>query len=309
MAGEEAQPPFPNVPGVEHGFVDAGGLRVHVATAGDPASPPLVLLHGWPEHWYMWRGVVPLLAPHFRLHMPDLRGHGWTDAPPGPMDKDQLATDLLATLDALGLERVGMVGHDWGGWTAYLAGLRAPERFERLLALNIVPPWTRVLRPQLLTSGWRLSYQWLAGAPILGPWAHRDGRFIARALTTHDAEAFSTMELEAFVAPWRQPDRALAGSRLYRTMVARETPELLRGRFRDAHFEVPTLLLHGDRDFAQPPWMLDGLEERAADFTVERVPGVGHFIAEARPRLVAERALEFFGAATTTPAPVAVSED
>jgi pimeloyl-ACP methyl ester carboxylesterase len=104
------------------------------------------------------------------------------------------------------------------------------------------------------------------------------------------------MELEAFVAPWRSPERALAGSRLYRTMVARETPQLLRGRFRDARFEVPTLLLHGERDAAQPPWMLEGLEQAAPDFTVVRVPGVGHFIAEARPRFVAERALEFFGA-------------
>jgi pimeloyl-ACP methyl ester carboxylesterase len=296
VAGQVATPPLPNLPGVEHEFVDAGGLRVHVAVAGDADAPPLVMLHGWPEHWYMWRGLVPALAPHFRLYMPDLRGHGWTDAPPGPIYKEQFATDLLATLDALGLERVRMAGHDWGGWTAYLAGLRAPERFERLLALNIVPPWAWVPRARMVTNFWRLGYQWVAGAPYLGPWAHRDGRFIERALRTGDPEAFSDMELEIFLAPWRTPERALAGSQVYRTLVTRETGDIVRGRYRGRRFEVPTLLLHGDRDAVQPPWTLDHAADGASDLRVELVPGVGHFIAEARPRFVAERALEFFGA-------------
>ena len=302
-----SEPTFPNVPGVEHRFVDAGGLRVHVAEAGDPDAPPLTMLHGWPQHWFMWRSVIPLLAPHYRLLMPDLRGHGWTEAPPGPMDKEQLATDLLNTLDALGIERTRMMGHDWGGWTSYLAGLRAPERFERLVALNIVPPWSIAPRLRMIASVWRLSYQWAAGAPRLGPRLHRDGRFIARALTLHDGEAFSDMEVEAFVGRWREPARADAGSRLYRTFVARETPGLIRGRYAEQRFRVPTLLLHGERDMVQPPWMLDGLEDQADDFTVERVPGVGHFIADARPRLVAERALEFFGAGSEAPPAVSAA--
>jgi pimeloyl-ACP methyl ester carboxylesterase len=288
--------PFPNVPGVEHRFVDAGGLRVHVAEAGDPAGEPLVMLHGWPQHWYMWRSVIPLLAPHYRLIMPDLRGHGWTDAPPGPMEKEQLATDLLATMDALGIERTRLMGHDWGGWTSYLAGLRAPDRFEALVTLNIVPPWTAVARPRQLFSMWRLAYQWVVGAPGLGPWVHRDGRLIARALKAQDSEAFSDLEVAAFVAPWREPARAEAGSRLYRTFVARETPAIVRGRYKGADFSVRTLLIHGLSDIVQPPWMLEGLEAAAQDFRVERVPGVGHFIADARPRHVAERALAFFSA-------------
>jgi pimeloyl-ACP methyl ester carboxylesterase len=294
VAGQVAE--FPNVPGVEHRFVDAAGLRVHVATAGDPAAEPLVMLHGWPQHWFMWRGVIPLLAPHFRLYMPDLRGHGWTGAPPGPMLKEQLATDLLHTLDALGIERARLMGHDWGGWTGYLAALRTPERIERMVTLNIVPPWSLRPHPRRLLSTWRLAYQWAFGMPGLGPWLHRDGRFIARALTLHDAEAFSDLEVEAFVARWRDPARAAAGSRLYRTFVARETPALIRGRYRRQRSTVPTLLIHGERDLVMPPWMLDGLEDLADDFRVLRVPGVGHFIADARPRLVAERALEFFAA-------------
>ena len=71
---------FPPVPGVEHRFVEAGGLRMHVAEAG--AGEPLLLVHGWPQHWYQWRGVIQRLAGTRRLIVPDLRGFGWTDAPP-----------------------------------------------------------------------------------------------------------------------------------------------------------------------------------------------------------------------------------
>jgi len=70
---------IPHVAGVEHEFVDAGGLRTHVALAG--AGEPVVLLHGWPQHWYVWRDVIPLVAPHARVIAPDLRGFGWTDVP------------------------------------------------------------------------------------------------------------------------------------------------------------------------------------------------------------------------------------
>jgi len=65
---------LPVVAGVSHQTVRVGELDVHVAEAG--AGEPLVLLHGWPQHWYCWRGVVPLLADRYRLVMPDLRGHG-----------------------------------------------------------------------------------------------------------------------------------------------------------------------------------------------------------------------------------------
>ena len=72
--------PFPEVEGVQHRFIEAGGLRMHVAEAGQ--GDPLVLLHGWPQHWYEWRHQIPVLSQHYRVICPDLRGLGWSDAPP-----------------------------------------------------------------------------------------------------------------------------------------------------------------------------------------------------------------------------------
>ena len=97
---------LPHVDGVEHRFVDAGGVRLHVAEAGE--GRPLLLVHGWPQHWYEWRGLVAELAGERRLIMPDLRGFGWSDVPPGPIDPDVFVRDLIALLDALGLEQVSV---------------------------------------------------------------------------------------------------------------------------------------------------------------------------------------------------------
>src|SRR5918999_5304513 len=126
---------MPQLEGVEHRFIDVDGLRMHVAEAGE--GEPVLMLHGWPQHWWEWRAVIPRLADRYRLICPDLRGHGWTDAPREGYEKERLATDVLGLLDALELERVRLVGHDWGGWVGFLLCFRAPQRIDRFLALNI----------------------------------------------------------------------------------------------------------------------------------------------------------------------------
>jgi pimeloyl-ACP methyl ester carboxylesterase len=137
-------PRLPVVPGVhvEHRHVALpDGTRLHVAVAG--AGPPLVLVHGWPQHWWAWRRMLPELARGRRVLCPDLRGLGWSDAPPGVYAKEDWAADLLALLDALDLARVDLAGHDWGGLVVLLAALRAPERVRSVAALSILHPWPR----------------------------------------------------------------------------------------------------------------------------------------------------------------------
>src|SRR5436190_9552853 len=113
---------MPQVDGVTHRFVEVraedGPLSVHVAEAGE--GPPLLLLHGWPQHWWCFRHLIPQLSERFRVIAPDLRGLGWSDAPPEGYEKRQLAGDILELLDHEGLARVSVMGHDWGGFVAFL---------------------------------------------------------------------------------------------------------------------------------------------------------------------------------------------
>jgi pimeloyl-ACP methyl ester carboxylesterase len=288
---------FPIVEGVSHRFVDAGGLRTHVAEAGPEDGEPIVLLHGWPQHWYEWRGLVPRLSERHRLVMPDLRGLGWTEIARNGYEKEQLASDVIALLDAMGLDRVKLVGHDWGGYVGFLLALRAPERVERFLALNIIHPWpARSLRNTL--NSWRLAYQLPLVAPLLGPRVTRIPGVVGLYLRggVLGGHQFTDEEIEAFEAPLRDPERAKVTARYYRAFQLRDFPALASGRYRGMRLHVPTLLMFGTGDAAIAKSNLAGFEPYADDMRVELVDGSGHFIADTFPELVAERALEFFGA-------------
>ena len=162
-------PRLPDLAGVRHSFLDLNGFRAHVAEAGDPDAEPVVMLHGWPQHWWCWRKVIPPLAERYRVICPDLRGHGWSDAPEGAYGKELFARDLVALLDELGLERVKLVGHDWGSMAGFLACIREPQRFDRFLALSIVPPFPAKQGPAAYLEAWRLYYQLPLTMPVIAP--------------------------------------------------------------------------------------------------------------------------------------------
>ena len=287
----------PQVEGVSHRWVRARGIDFHIAEAG--AGEDVVLcLHGWPQHWYEWRHLMPALADRHRVLALDLRGFGWSDAPPEGYEKENLADDVLAVLDELGIERVKLVGHDWGGWIGFLLCLRAPHRFERFLALNILHPWASDLRGAF-PYAWRFAYQLLIMAPVVGYRLHRRRSFVPRVLVagSTNRDAWDEETLDAFADNLAEPDRARAAVQLYRVFQLRELLPVLRGRYAGMRLTVPTLLLFGIGDVVLRPELLEGYERHADDMSVELVGDSGHFIADERPELVAERAREFFAAA------------
>ena len=267
---------------------------MHVAEAGPPDAEPVLLLHGWPQHWDEWRGLVPAMSKRYRMVMPDLRGLGWSEVTRRGYEKEQLARDVVALMDAMELERVHLVGHDWGGYVGFLLCMFEPARIARYLALNIIHPWPS-RNPANIRHIWRLSYQLPMLLPLLGPRSTRSPWLVKRMLG-HGNDAFSEAELDAFAEPLRHPDRAYASSQYYRSFQLHDFPLLARGHWRDLRLTVPTLMLFGTRDFAIRPSFLEGYEPYADDMRVEFVDGVGHFIADERPELVAERALDFFAA-------------
>lgn len=274
---------FPPCDGVEHEFVDAGGVRLHVATAGPADGPPVVLLHGWPQHWWLWHAVIPALAADGRrVIAPDLRGFGWSDVPDGGYDKEQFAADVIALLDALGIEQTDLVGHDWGGWTAQLVALRAPGRVRTLAVLNIAAVWPGAggIARQLH----RLVYQPIVGAPGLGPFVHRGGlmwKLVER-------QGVPAASVPVYRAPYEEPARARAGSLVYRTFLRRELPAILRGRYDGRRLTMPVRVLFGMEDPVIRRPMLDAFADHADDLQIEEVPGCGHFIVDEQPgRVVA----------------------
>ncbi len=283
-------PSLPGLAGVRHADHQLPtGVTLHVAEAGDPGAPPILAVHGWPQHWWLWRDVLPVLAATHRVICPDLRGFGWSGQPAdGDFAKDRLADDMLALLDVLGLDRVGYLGHDWGGWTGWLAAIRAPERFTRLLLVSIVHPWAP--RVPTLLNAWRLAYQYPIAAPVLGPAIVRDGRFVRRFL----GRVIDDGTAAVFADVLREPARAEASSRLYRHFQLRDLPALATGRLAGARVEVPVKVLFPRGDAAQHVSQLGGLERHAPLAEIEVVDG-GHFLVDEQPELVSGRAAAWFG--------------
>jgi pimeloyl-ACP methyl ester carboxylesterase len=272
-------PAMPELEGVEHSYHDLPtGVRLHLASAGPPDAPPVLALHGWPQHWWSWRLVIAELGDELRLLCPDLRGLGWSGQPADDdFRKQRLADDAIALLDVLGVERAKLVGHDWGGWAAILAALTAPERFSSLLAMSIGHPW--VPASVAARHGYMLGYQFPLATPFAGERVIRDGRFVRGMLRNgrRDGRQWTREEEDAYVEA--AGASAHASSKLYRDFLVQE---LRPGSYAGRRPAMPAKLLIGSREpfraFAEGfPGEIDVIE------------GAGHFLPEEAPQAVADR--------------------
>lgn len=286
------QQSFPQVEGVTHRFVKVNGINLHLAEAG--SGEPLLMLHGWPQHWYMWRYQIPYLAQHYTLICPDMRGFGWSDTPATNYEKERLVDDTIALLDTLNLNRVRLMAHDWGGWVGFLLCLRQPKRIQRYLALNIFHPFQRIDSRTFLL--WRFWYQWVIASPLLGKWVIQNQSGFVRQLLQWGVvnKTWTDEEIAIYISRLQEPARAYASVLLYRSFFLREFVPLVRGRYWSSRLSTPTLILFGASDFALSPKLLKGYEPYADNLEIELVPDCGHYIAEDQPELVTKRALEFF---------------
>jgi pimeloyl-ACP methyl ester carboxylesterase len=287
-------PELPELGGVRHSYHQVNGFRQHVAEAGDPEADPIVMLHGWPQHWWCWRKVIPGLADRYRVICPDLRGHGWSDAPEGGYAKPQLARDLVTLLDVLGLEKVRLVGHDWGSMAGFLACIRSPERFDRFLPLSIAPPFPPKQGPTAFLEAWRLYYQLPLTLPVIAPRLVSRPNFLEvffKAGTIAE-DAITRADLDLYTQILASRPHVTLG--LYRTFITREAYQLVSGAWAGP-LRVPTQVMVGEGDIvANPERILRASKPYAPDLIVHEVKGSRHFLPEEQPQAVVERALSFF---------------
>ena len=214
-------PPEVHVDGVAHATVALDGFAAHVASAGE--GEPVVLLHGWPGHWWTWRHLIaPLVADGRRVVCPDLRGFGWSSAgDPSSIGFERFARDLVDLLDALDLgaggprrARLGVVlrVHRVPAVARALPPLRGDERAE---------PAPAVHARGASRTCWRLWYQQVIAAPVVGQRTVRGSR-VARRRASVGGSGWTRCrpaEREAFASRLREPERVAASVGLYRHAV------------------------------------------------------------------------------------------
>lgn len=285
---------------LRHRHVVTNGVRLHVVEAGPESGPPAVLLHGFPEFWEGWtRQIGPLARAGFRVIVPDLRGYGLSEKPPG-VESYRVSTlqeDVAGLIRALGYERAHVVGHDWGGIIAWALALRQPEVIDRLVILNAPHPaaYRRALRrpAQWMRSWYVLFFQlpWLPERllPRFGRWALRG---------TNPA-AYLPDERRRYEEAWAQPGAATAMLNYYRAMVRRGGLGRGGGGGAVPLIRVPTLVLWGERDVALLPELASGLEEWVPGVRVVRFPRASHWVMRDEPLRVNNLLLEFLSGPVT----------
>jgi pimeloyl-ACP methyl ester carboxylesterase len=272
----------PPIPGVRRSFVEARGVRFHVTESGPEDGRPVLALHGWPQHHWAYNDLLADPPPGLRVIAPDLPGFGWSGPAPHKWAKEDVASDVLALLDALGLDRVLLVAHDWGAYAGYLMVLRAPERFDGYLALNMGFPW--VPTRAFLAHVWPLlEYQPLMasfGVPV-----QRYTNFLH--LVFKIGSALDRETVRVYVDRFRDPVVARAGRDAYRTFLLRELPRAARHPER-RRATVPIRALYGVKDHAIHESWTSPENANADDFTLEKVDAT-HFIIEEQADLVRAR--------------------
>ena len=286
-----------------HEHIAVNGIHIHVARlTGGPR--PLLLLHGWPEFWLTWLPVMQRLAAQgYDLIAPDLRGFGDSDKPDiGPSDKagaDVHARDMLAVLDSLGLDRVGLVAHDVGAAVAQVLGRTAPQRFNGIFLFDC--PYAgmgaRWSAPEHLKEIWYFFLnQKPFAAELIGSSRQACATYFRHFLTHWSAgnpRAFDDV-FDAFVDNFMQPGNLQGGFNWY---ISANASRLAAARGEAPHLppiDVPTCVRWGELDPVLLYAWSDKLGEVFTNLDLARFDGAGHFPHREAPDRASEVIARFF---------------
>ena len=294
------------IPGFVRTIVETNGTRLSVHRGG--AGDALFLLHGYPQTHMAWEKVAPAFARRFDVIVPDLRGYGDSDVPEDGPDhhaysKREMARDIVGLMDALGIERAHVLGHDRGARVTYRLALDHPGRVLRLGIIEVVPTgdfwaawtadlalrayhWTFLAQPSPLPERMILAdgagyLDW-----TLASWAH-----------ARDLSPFSQAALASYRAQFADPRRVAAMCNDYRAGagVDRQLDEADRRAAR--WIDAPVHFLWAEAGFpARTGDPLGIWRAWAKDVTGTEVPGIGHFAMEEAPDAVITAFLPYFGA-------------
>ncbi|ELZ78251.1 epoxide hydrolase-related protein [Haloferax larsenii JCM 13917] len=283
-------------------YVDVGDVTLYTVEAGPEDGDLVVLLHGFPECWYAWTDYLrPLTQAGYRVVVPDQRGYNLSDHPEtvDAYHIDELASDVVGLIRALGKERAHVVGHDWGGAVAWWTALHHPDRVHSLTAMNLPHPtvFARHLRrdpAQQLKSWYVLFFQLPKVPELLAPL----GDYALLERTLRDSAlpgTFSPADLEHYRKAWAVPDAYGSMVNWYRAVV-RSRPEP-----RETQVDAPTLVVWGKRDrFLRQKMARESLTY-CADSHLRTFDDATHWVHHEEPVAVARALVDHFDDAWRTP--------
>ncbi len=266
-------------------MVQANGLRFHVVDEGK--GTPVVLLHGFPDTARLWRSqIAALTAAGYRAVAPDLRGRGRSERPARVSDyaRPALVSDVTGIMDALGIARAHVVGHDWGAGIAWLLASLAPQRVDHLVTISVgFPGATRPDLEALQKAWYRLLFLFEGTAEEL---LQKDDWYLFRELLQGRGD------LEQYIADLSEPGALTAGLNWYRANLPVE--QLLGPALELPMVQAPTLGIFGTGDpYLTETAMVRSKARMQGPWRYERLDGVGHWVPLEAPERLNALLLEF----------------
>lgn len=286
-----------NLAGFAHRYATVDGVRVHYVLGGNPDGDTVVLLAGFPESWYAWRRVMPVLGERYRVISPDLPGQGDSDRPLDGYDTRSLASTLHSLLAALGATRYHVAAHDVGAWVAWPYAALFGDEVERIVLMDagipgITLPDALPVAPDRAWRTWHFAFHCIADLPerlIVGNERVYLDWFLRR--KTANPHAFSDADIDEYLRAFSADGGVRAGLAYYRAAheSARQNRELAAQR----KLRMPVLALSADQ--GSIPDMAGPLRAYADDVQGATIAHCGHFLPEEQPAAVAQELLRFFG--------------
>lgn len=286
------------------------GITLNVRHGGLEGAEPILFLHGFPESHRTWRNQLDDLARDYYVVAPDQRGFAGSDRPEGVehYETSRIVQDALALMDALGIDRFTLAGHDWGGAVAWSAALQHPVRVRRLIIVNA--PHPLVFQKSLFEDeGQRAASQYInffrspaAEAAIAAMGLET---FLEKVLLTHsDPTKLPAEERQHYLDDWKQPGALTAMLNWYRASALEvpspgedgKAPSWTHAPF--PKLAMPTLVVWGLKDPALLPVQLEGLGGLVEDLRIVTSKTAGHFIPWEEPGTVTAAIRDFLAEAS-----------
>lgn len=291
------------IPGFTRRRIALPGITLSVQEAG--SGDPLILLHGFPQNGLCWQHVAPAFAQSFRVIIPDLRGYGQSDAPPDDATHDayskrQMAADIIALMDHLGLPAAHILGHDRGARVAYRLALDHPARVRRLGIIEIAPTaeYWDAWGYDLAMSAWHWTFlaqpapvpeRMIAADPVAWLDHTLQGWTQAKSL-----DVFPPASLSAYRAQATDPARIHAMCADYRAGATTDRTHDIADRAAGRRIAAPLHFLYGHHGFPARTGDPAGIWRRWADRVTANACSSGHFVMEENPQAVLDAFLPFF---------------
>ncbi|WP_369222510.1 alpha/beta fold hydrolase [Streptomyces sp. R39] len=281
------------LPGLTHHRAEVNGTVLHYVAAGTGGSP-ILLVHGFPETWWTFHKLIPLLARTHRVFAVDLRGFGDSGNGQGEYDSKTSAEDLHQLIERLDVGPVHLTGQDIAGATVFRLAATHPQNVLSLTAIEMGLPGFGLEALGDVTHGgtWHIGVLAAPGIPEMLLAGHERaflGQFAFPAMSATSG-AISDADIEEFVRTYSRPDGWRGATGLYQSML-REGPEIKA--LADTHgLTMPVLAVGAGGG----PFTAGTMSQVAAtEVSSVSLDGVGHYAAMEAPDDLAKAVLEFVG--------------